>query len=200
MLWVDAHADINTPDGSPSGNMHGMPVALLMKLVDGASMPGGSWLADVPALDPSRIVYVGLRDVDVFERKMIAKHGIKSFSMREVDKYGIGRVMEEALDHVNKGGLRPLHMSYDIDAVDPSIAPETGTKVHGGLSFREAHYVAEEAALSGLLSSMDMVEVNPSLGAAGRRGVSPKAVRSSGAQTAAAASHIIASALGKAIM
>lgn len=93
MLWVDAHADINTPDGSPSGNMHGMPVALLMKLVDGASMPGGSWLADVPALDPSRIVYVGLRDVDVFERKMIAKHGIKSFSMREVDKYGIGRVM-----------------------------------------------------------------------------------------------------------
>lgn len=93
VLWVDAHADINTPDGSPSGNMHGMPVALLMKLVDGASMPGGSWLADVPALDPSRIVYVGLRDVDVFERKMIAKHGIKSFSMREVDKYGIGRVM-----------------------------------------------------------------------------------------------------------
>jgi len=104
------------------------------------------------------------------------------------------------MEHLNKGGERPLHLSYDIDAVDPAIAPHTGTKVHGGLSYREAHYVAEEAALSGLLSSMDMVEVNPALGAAGRRGVNDADVLMADAQTAGAAVGIIESAMGKAIL
>lgn len=93
VLWVDAHADINSPEGSPSGNMHGMPVAFLSKLLQLQQFPGSEWLNDVPTLDPSRIAYVALRDVDTFERQQIAKLNIKAFSMRDLDKYGIGRVM-----------------------------------------------------------------------------------------------------------
>ncbi len=93
VLWVDAHADINSPDGSPSGNMHGMPVAFLSKLLQLQQFPGSEWLEGVPTLDPQRIAYVALRDVDAYERKQIAKLNIKAFSMRDLDKYGVGRVM-----------------------------------------------------------------------------------------------------------
>ncbi|EDQ89232.1 uncharacterized protein MONBRDRAFT_37086, partial [Monosiga brevicollis MX1] len=159
VIWVDAHADINTPALSGSGNMHGMPLAFLSRLVAPEEVPGFDWLKRVPALDPStQLVYIGLRDVDKPERDIIRQHNIKAFTMSHVDKFGIGKVMEMALDHL---GERPLHLSYDIDACDPAIAPSTGTAVRGGLTYREAHYVAEAANETHRLASMDLVEVNP---------------------------------------
>eukprot|EP00053_Salpingoeca_punica_P000775 m.30287 g.30287 ORF g.30287 m.30287 type:complete len:366 (+) comp10550_c0_seq1:114-1211(+) len=160
LIWIDAHADINTPLISPSGNMHGMPVAFLMGLVDAKTVPGCEWLANVPKLKPEQISYVGLRDIDFGERELLKKLKIQAFTMYHVDKYGIGKVMEMILDRQNG---RPLHASYDIDACDPVIAPSTGTRVRGGLSYREAHYVAESIAETGMLGSVDMVEVNPQL-------------------------------------
>eukprot|EP00285_Hemiselmis_virescens_P011635 CAMPEP_0173390472 /NCGR_PEP_ID=MMETSP1356-20130122/14969_1 /TAXON_ID=77927 ORGANISM="Hemiselmis virescens, Strain PCC157" /NCGR_SAMPLE_ID=MMETSP1356 /ASSEMBLY_ACC=CAM_ASM_000847 /LENGTH=366 /DNA_ID=CAMNT_0014347873 /DNA_START=26 /DNA_END=1126 /DNA_ORIENTATION=+ len=161
IVWVDAHADINTPSISESGNMHGMPLALVMGLDKPHQIPGWEWLEGTPVLSPRQLVYIGLRDVDEAERKILRDLGILCFTMYHVDKYGIGGVMERILEHLQH---RPLHLSYDIDAVDPLHAPATGTTVRGGLTFREAHYVAEAVGESGLLGSLDMVEVNPSLG------------------------------------
>jgi len=161
VLWVDAHADINTPETSGTGNIHGMPISFVSKLYDASSkLPGFEWMAAVPPLTGDQLVYVGLRDVDLGERELIRKLGATAYTMHDIDKHGIGKVMEMALD---KLGERPLHVSYDIDACDPGIAPSTGTAVRGGLNFREAHYVAEEAANTGRLGSFDMVEVNPGL-------------------------------------
>jgi len=166
VLWIDAHADLNNPDMSDSGNMHGMPVGMLMEGVapDHSKLPGLEWLANGPRLQPSQIVYIGLRDVDAPERAAIRNLGITAFTMYDVDRYGIGNVMEMALDHLLKDDAnRPLHMSYDIDAVDPILAPATGTTVRGGLTFREAHFVAEYVAASGNLASAEIVELNPTL-------------------------------------
>ncbi|GKY91019.1 hypothetical protein MPSEU_000074700 [Mayamaea pseudoterrestris] len=176
IIWVDAHADLNTPLTSESGNMHGMPVGMLMRGVtsfandkDDAengwhSLPGMEWLKDSPRLDPSQVVYIGLRDVDPEERRVIQKLGIQAYTMHEIDRHGMGHVMEMVFHHLlSKDPHRPLHVSYDIDAVDPVLAPATGTTVRGGLTFREAHYVAEAVALTGNLASADVVEVNPSL-------------------------------------
>jgi len=161
IVWVDAHADINTPSISESGNMHGMPLSLVMGLEKPHELPGWSWLSSVPHLSPRQLVYIGLRDVDEAEVVILRQLGILAFTMYHVDKYGIGGVMERTLEHLQH---RPLHLSYDIDAVDPYHAPATGTTVRGGLTFREAHYVAEAVGESGQLGSVDMVEVNPSLG------------------------------------
>jgi arginase len=166
ILWIDAHADINIPEISESGNMHGMPVGLLMEGVapDFSKLPGFEWLIDGPRLKPDQIVYVALRDVDSKERDIIRKLGITCFTMHDIDHYGIGQVMDMALEHLLKEDPnRPLHMSYDIDAVDPVLAPATGTTVRGGLTFREAHFVAEAVAMSGNLASADIVELNPTL-------------------------------------
>lgn len=170
IIWVDAHADLNTPDISESGNMHGMPVGLLMKGMgqDPSTIPGFEWLGSPEMknvrLDPDSIVYIGLRDVDNKERLILREKNIKAFTMFDVDKYGIGGVMEQALDHLlKKDANRPLHVSYDIDSVDPLLAPATGTAVRGGLTYREAHYVAEAAARSGNLASAEIVELNPTL-------------------------------------
>lgn len=165
IIWVDAHADINTPETSVTGNLHGMPVALAMNLCDRKSLPGMSWMKSLPILDPKQIVYIGLRDLDAGERKFIRNLGIKAFTMHEVDKYGIGEVMRQTFKHLTlpTGEIRPLHLSYDIDACDPAVAPATGTLVRGGFSFREAHYIAESTASTGRLGSMDLVEVNASL-------------------------------------
>jgi arginase len=169
IIWVDAHADINTPATSSSGNMHGMPISFLMKnMVDPNVVPGFEWLASSEMssarLNPDSIVYVGLRDVDTMERQFIKDMNIKAFSMYDIDKYGIGRVMDLALGHLlDKDPDRPIHLSYDIDAVDPIHAPATGTTVRGGLTYREAHFVAEAVAMSGSLASVEMVELNPTL-------------------------------------
>ena len=161
VIWVDAHADLNNPNISPSGNAHGMPLSMVTKgMYDWAPLPGFEWLKDVPKIDPEQIVFVGLRDIDAQERKLLMDHPFKVFTMHEVDRYGIGAVMDEALEHL-KG--RPLHLSYDIDACDPEIAPSTGTIVRGGFNFREAHYIAEIVGDTGMLGSLDMVEVNPRL-------------------------------------
>jgi len=160
IIWVDAHGDLNTPESSPSGNMHGMPLGLLMGLVDPTKIPGWEWFADVPKLKPEQLVFVGLRDLDSMERDVIIEKNIKAFTMFDVDRFGIGKVMDMATEHL-KG--RPLHLSYDIDAVDPELAPATGTVVRGGFNFREAHYISEAVACTGRLGSMDLVEVNPKL-------------------------------------
>ncbi|MGK3733626.1 MAG: arginase [Bacillariaceae sp.] len=165
IIWVDAHADLNTPETSGSGNMHGMPLGLLMDhpddgAYDFSKLPGFDFLIDGPRISPEQLVYVGLRDVDPTERIWIKELGIKTFTMTDVDNYGIGQVMSKALDHL-KG--RPLHLSYDIDSVDPALAPATGTTVRGGLTYREAHFIGEIIARSGNLASAEIVEVNPSL-------------------------------------
>jgi len=161
VIWVDAHGDINTPQTSPSGNLHGMPVAFLMGLVKDP-IPGFEWLQ--PFLTPDRIVYIGLRDVDPGEKKIIRSLGIKVFSMTEVDKYGIGKVMELAIDHVNPTRKKPIHLSYDVDGIDPLVVPSTGTTVRGGLTYREARHICEVVSETGCLVGLDVVEVNPTIG------------------------------------
>jgi len=168
IIWVDAHADLNTPDTSTSGNFHGMPLGLLMNSspdskegYDFSKLPGFEFLDNQgPRIAPEQLVYVGLRDVDPSERLWIRQLGIKAFTMTDIDHLGIGKVMDLALAHL-KG--RPLHLSWDIDSVDPLLAPATGTKVRGGLTYREAHFVAEFVAQSGDLASAEIVEVNPTL-------------------------------------
>jgi arginase len=188
LLWIDAHADINTPAFSPSGNLHGMPIAFLMRAagLDPGVVPGHEWLADVPVLEPSQLVYVGLRDVDEGEVKLIRDLNIRHFTMKHIDRWGIGEVMAMALDHL---GERPIHMSFDIDSVDPEHAPSTGTLVRGGLSYREAQYVCEAAFESDRLASLDMVEVNPSL-----------SLGEGAARTADLALQLVESAMGNSII
>lgn len=164
VIWVDAHADINTPETSGSKNIHGMCLSFLSGLVDPTTISGFEWLKDVPNFDLSRLVYIGLRDVDSGERKIIKDHNIKAYSMASIDRHGIGQVTKMALDYlVDQKKCENLHLSFDIDAVDPINAPSTGTAVRGGLSFRESHLICEEIHDTGLLSSMDLVEVNPNL-------------------------------------
>jgi arginase len=163
VLWVDAHADINTPLTSPSGNMHGMPLGYFLGLpgFETDKVPGLEWMADVPKLAPEKLVYVGLRDVDSGEVEALRSLNCTCYSMSHVDKYGIGKLMEMAMEKL--GHNSPIHMSFDIDSCDPIEAPSTGTTVRGGLSYREAHYVCEAVSESGRLASMDIVEVNPML-------------------------------------
>ncbi|PWN43647.1 arginase [Ceraceosorus guamensis] len=165
LIWIDAHADINTPDTTPSGNLHGCPVSFLLGLKGTDVEPFSSWVPKKPVLKADSLVYIGLRDIDSGERKILKENGIKCFSMHEVDRYGIGKVVELALDHVNGGSSRerPIHLSFDVDALDPSVAPSTGTPVRGGLTFREGHYICEALYETGSLVAMDLMEVNPTL-------------------------------------
>ncbi|MBN3297062.1 ARGI protein, partial [Amia calva] len=164
VVWVDAHADINTPLTSPTGNIHGQSVSYLLRDLHSKMpvLPGFSWVK--PCISAQDIVYIGLRDLDPEEHYLVKHLGIKAFSMTEVDRLGIGRVMEETCDHLLSKGGRPIHLSYDIDAMDPSVSPATGTPAKGGLTYREGIYIAEEICRTGLLSALDLVEVNPSLG------------------------------------
>lgn len=166
LIWVDAHADLNTPATSGSGNIHGMPVGFMLGgLFAGHLVPGFEWLGGgsgdkLPRLSPEQVVYIGLRDVDDMERKYIRDYGIKAFTMQDLDAHGIGGVVQAALGHL---AGRPLHMSYDIDAIDPDIAPSTGTAVRGGLTYREANYICEAVSDTGALIALDMVELNVNL-------------------------------------
>lgn len=168
LIWVDAHADINTPKSTESGNLHGCPVSFLLGLKDSLVHPF-EWLPG-PAgkfLDPKRLVFIGLRDVDAGEKQILKEYGIRAYSMFEVDKYGIGAVVDKALDYLN-GGVqgkreRPIHLSFDVDAMDPTVAASTGTPVRGGLTFREGHYICEAVYETGALVGMDIMEVNPVL-------------------------------------
>ncbi|KAJ9099297.1 hypothetical protein QFC21_004178 [Naganishia friedmannii] len=162
VLWIDAHADINTPLTTTTGNLHGCPVSFLLGL-DGTDVaPFNKWAK--PCLSPNRIVYIGLRDVDPAEKRILRENNIKCFTMHDVDKYGIGACVQKALDHVNPERTRPVHLSFDVDATDPSVAGSTGTPVRGGLTFREGHYICEAVAETGCLVALDIMEVNPTLG------------------------------------
>lgn len=162
VLWIDAHADINTPKTTPSGNLHGCPVSFVMGLDSDSFPPEFNWVPQL--LKPNKIAYIGLRDVDSGEKKILKDNNIPAFSMYHIDKYGIGKVIEMALDAVNPDRKFPIHLSYDVDAIDPFFVPATGTRVEGGLSLREGLFIAEEIAQCGLLSSLDIVETNPLLG------------------------------------
>ena len=158
VVWIDAHADINTPETSPSGNVHGMSLAAALGLA-GAAFASEAW--PLPALDPRRVALLGLRQADAGERKLLREAGVRVFTMSEIDRIGVERAMREALDHVAGPGF--VHVSLDMDALDPEVAPGVGTPVRGGLSYREAHLALELVAESGLAGSLEVVEVNPIL-------------------------------------
>ncbi|KAF7724786.1 Arginase, catabolizes arginine to ornithine and urea [Apophysomyces ossiformis] len=159
LIWVDAHADINTPATTDSGNIHGCPLSFLTGIA--GDHPEFRWVK--PLLNANRLAYIGLRDVDEAEKKIIKDMNITAFSMHHVDKYGIGKIVEMTLDAVNPNRDLPIHLSFDVDALDPSVAPSTGTPVRGGLTFREGHYICEAIAETGLLVAADIMEVNPAL-------------------------------------
>jgi arginase len=181
VLWIDAHADINTPDTSPSGNVHGMPLAAALGLA-GAEFDSPSW--PLPAVDPKRVALLGLRQTDEGERKLLRDAGVRAFTMSEIDRIGVERAVREALDRVSGGGF--VHVSLDMDALDPEVAPGVGTPVRGGLTYREAHLLLELVAESELAGSLEVVEVNPILD---RENI-----------TALTAVELVASALGKTIV
>ncbi len=157
LIWIDAHADINTPDTSPSGNVHGMPLAAIMGL-------GPAELADIygfsPKVHPENCVLVGIRDVDAREKENIKETGIEVYTMRDIDERGMRTVIEEAL-RVAGRGTAGYHVSLDMDWIDPEDAPGVGTPVRGGASYREAHLAMEIIADHGRMTSFEIVEVNP---------------------------------------
>ncbi|KAG9827451.1 Ureohydrolase, partial [Aureobasidium melanogenum] len=161
VIWVDAHADINTPETSDSGNIHGMPVAFLTGLAKEDKEDCFGWIKDDQRVSVKKLVYIGLRDIDRGEKKILREHGIKAFSMHDIDRYGIGKVMDMALGWI--GSDTPIHLSFDIDSLDPMWAPSTGTPVRGGLTLREGDFIAECVHETGSLVALDLVEVNPSL-------------------------------------
>jgi len=158
VLWLDAHADFNTREITPSGNIHGMPVACLVGLgPEPLTTMGGT----APALLPEQIRQIGIRSVDRGEKRLVQEHGLDIYDMRYIDEVGMRRVMEEALDGVD--AETHLHVSFDVDMLDPSIAPGTGTRVPGGVNYREAQLIMEMVADTGRMASLDIVEVNPAL-------------------------------------
>jgi arginase len=157
-IWIDAHGDLNSPETSPSGNVHGMVLAAALGLA-GERFREDGW--GLPALAPGRVALVGVRALDEGERELLGKLDARVFTMSDVDRLGVERAVREALAHVAGPGF--VHVSVDMDAVDPDVAPGVGTPVRGGLSYREAHLVMELIAESGLASSLDVVEVNPIL-------------------------------------
>jgi len=158
VIWVDAHADINTPDTTDSGNLHGMPVAFLAKLT--GEVPGFEWLHDIRPLPLDRLVYIGLRDVDEGEKVLLKKYNIKHYTSDDVARVGIAAVMEEVVAYVKDSSI---HISFDIDALDPNFAPATGTPVPDGMTLQDGKYICEKLAATGKVVSMDVVEVNPKL-------------------------------------
>jgi arginase len=157
-IWIDAHGDLNSPETSPSGNVHGMVLAAALGLA-GERFREDGW--GLPALAPGRVALVGVRALDEGERELLGQLDARVFTMSDVDRLGVERAVREALAHV--AGPDFVHVSVDMDAVDPDVAPGVGTPVRGGLSYREAHLVMELIAESGLASSLDVVEVNPIL-------------------------------------
>ncbi len=182
LIWVDAHADMNTPDSSPSGNVHGMPLACCVGI-------GPPELTNIgghaPYVDPRNVALVGIRSVDRPEREHVRKSGVSAFTMRDIDERGLRTVMEDAI-RIASDGTAAIHVSFDMDVVDPREAPGVGTPVKGGFTWREAHLAMETLSDSGLMCSMDVVEVNPVIDEVNR--------------TAVLAVELIMSALGNRIL
>jgi len=157
LIWLDAHADMNTPGSSPSGNVHGMPLAAIV----GRGAPELVNLFGFhPKVSPAHTAIVGLRDVDQTERPNVRDSGVRAFTMRDIDERGLRTVMEEAI-RAASGGTDGFHLSLDLDFVDPKDAPGVGTPVRGGATYREAHLAMEMICDSGKMVSMEVVEVNP---------------------------------------
>jgi arginase len=182
MIWLDAHADMNTPESSPSGNIHGMPLACCIGL-------GPQELTHLagytPAVEPGSVVLVGLRSVDEIERLSVRDTGVHAFTMRDIDERGMLSVIQEAI-RLATLGTAGFHLSIDMDAVDPSEAPGVGTPVPGGVTYREAHLAMEIVGDSGRLTSLEIVEVNPVMDVANR--------------TALLGVELVLSAMGKRIL
>ncbi|WP_195576223.1 arginase [Paenibacillus sp. 1001270B_150601_E10] len=182
VIWFDAHGDLNTPDTSPSGNIHGMSLAVSLNR-------GHSLLTDIRKdcypLDPSKVVIIGARQLDQGEREYIKQTGIHCFTMHEIDRYGMPAVMKKALRIVSEG-TDGVHLSFDIDSIDPYEAPGTGTTVRGGVTYREAHFALEAMHEAKILTSAELVEVNPLL--------------DHNKQTVKLANELICSLLGKRIL
>lgn len=159
LLWIDAHGDINTPDTSPSGNIHGMPVAALLGEGPAELTSIGR---DGPKVDPANVALVGIRSLDDGEKARLKRFGVQVHTMSDVDRHGIHRIMKKALARVT-AGTDYVHVSFDLDAVDPTVAPGVGTPVKGGLDYREAHLIMELLHDSGVMTSLELVEVNPIL-------------------------------------
>ena len=159
LIWVDAHADMNTPESSPTGNIHGMPLATLCgmghpRLVE----MGGFW----PKVDRNNVCLIGIRDIDEVERKIVKASGIHAYTMRDVDERGMRAIMQECLGYVNDG-TAGFHMSFDLDGMDPHDVPGTGTPVKGGISWREANLLMEMVSDTGCMTSLEITELNPIL-------------------------------------
>jgi len=179
VLWLDAHGDLNRPETSPSGNVHGMPLAAALGL------GGPAFASEVYALPAvERVALVGVRSLDPGERELLAELDACVFTISDLDRIGVEPALREALEHVRGGGF--VHVSLDMDVVDPDVAPGVGTPVRGGLSYREAHLALELVAESGLLDSLEVVEVNPILDREN--------------ETAQLAVELVASALGARIL
>lgn len=159
VLWVDAHGDFNTAETSPSGNIHGMPLAALCGLGDPRLV---NLLGAGAKIDPQRVALVGARDLDEGEKRLLRAAGVRVYTMQQIDRQGLTSVMAAALDVVQAGG-DGFHASFDLDVLDPTQAPGVGTPVPGGISYREAHLIMEMIAETGGLTSLDLVEVNPIL-------------------------------------
>ena len=158
VIWLDAHADFNLPETSPSGNIHGMPLSVLTGRGHPDLVGIGGEGASVRTED---VVILGLRSVDVKERSLLLEAGVRVYTMKEIDAYGVASVVRRALSDLSH--LERIHLSVDLDAVDPGVAPGVGTPVRGGLTYREAHLVMELINEAGIVNSLDVVEVNPIL-------------------------------------
>ncbi|WZX39161.1 arginase [Staphylococcus aureus] len=156
VIWYDAHGDLNIPEESPSGNIHGMPLRILI-----GEGPKELLELNSNVIKPENIVLIGMRDLDKGERQFIKDHNIKTFTMSDIDKLGIKEVIENTIEYLKSRNVDGVHLSLDVDALDPLETPGTGTRVLGGLSYRESHFALELLHQSHLISSMDLVEVNP---------------------------------------
>jgi arginase len=159
LIWFDAHGDMNLPETSPSGNIHGMPLAHLLGHGD---KDLSNILDQCPAVKAENVVLIGIRDIDEHERKLIRNSGVTAFTMRDIDELGMTHVCRETLRIVNSD-TAGFHISFDVDGCDPSVIPGSGTLVPGGVSFREAHQLLENCADTGRMTSMEVVELNPFL-------------------------------------
>jgi arginase len=159
LIWVDAHGDMNTPSTSDSGNVHGMPLAALLGSEPAELSRIGGFS---PKVKPEHTVLIGIRNLDEQEKKRIRESGVRLYTMKDIDRAGIASVVEQAIA-IAGAGTGGIHVSFDLDVCDPTIAPGVGTPVKGGLDYREAHMVMEIVADSGLLRALDLVEVNPIL-------------------------------------
>jgi arginase len=182
IVWIDAHADMNTPQSSPSGNVHGMPLACCAGM-------GPPELTEIfgyaPKVDPRNIAIIGLRSVDEAERGPVHRSGVTTFTMRQIDERGLRAVMDDAI-RIASDGTTGFHLSLDMDAIDPQEAPGVGTPVRGGLTYREAHLAMETVCDSSIMRAMEVVEVNPVIDESNR--------------TAVLAVELVMSAMGKGIL